>query len=515
MNKTIKQYIGCFGVLLGLICLTACSEEGGGTIDPTPEPIPEEDPMLESVRLSIGASGSVETRAYGGDENAVEGEFIHTLRVFIVNEGGVIEKAIMANDLLEADDKALAEAGNLTLFTTTVDVEPGRKTIYAFANMNKANLVGETETETNPTTMESVLDGLEEGETWPSNEMSAYVIADPASDINDNLKEVAMDGGGTEWRPDATKGYFIPMSVEQEVDLTTSGQNVEILLVRLVSKVKASIMNRQGNTVSIFNIKMETFHKNVALFEDRTFDDVGSMTYEKSYSESPIEVPTNLESAMELPVFYINETVKTVNNPFTITLTIDREEMSGETQTTSIPRNHVLPLALSLSNVNLELDITAQVAPIGGYPVTVSLSDPSLTDIYHINLPEGCTFAMTGVFKPSFGDDITANFTVKLPDGSATDVVIIDTNTESAGAETIEGHVTALSGQSATLDYVANATGSALRSTGSLVIHTVALQDQGTKYPEYNTVGTRAVEWLTTPQWYEPIHLTTQEAGKE
>lgn len=515
MNKTIKQYIGCFGVLLGLICLTACSEEGGGTIDPTPEPIPEEDPMLESVRLSIGASGSVETRAYGGDENAVEGEFIHTLRVFIVNEGGVIEKAIMANDLLDADDEALAKVGNLTLFTTIVDVEPGRKTIYAFANMDKANLVGETETETNPTTMESVLDGLEEGETWPSSEMSAYVIADPASDINDNLKEVAMDEGGTEWRPDATKGYFIPMSVEQEVDLTTSGQNVEILLVRLVSKVKASIMNRQGNTVSISNIKMGTFHKNVALFEDGTVDHVVSMTYEKSYSESPIKVPTNLESAMELPVFYINETVKMDDTPFTISLTIDSEEMSGETQTISIPRNHVLPLALSLSNVNLKLNITAQVAPIGGYPVTVSLSDPSLTDIYHINLPEGCTFAMTGVFKPSFGNDITANFTVDLADGSATDVVIIDTNTESAGAETIEGHVTALSGQSATLDYVANATGSALRSTGSLVIHTVKLQDQGTTYPEYKSVGTRAVEWLATPRWYEPVHLTTQDAGRE
>ena len=134
MNRRMKAYISYVGVLFALFCWAACSEEGGDTPDPTPD----ENTLLESVRLRIGASGTVETRNYGGDENAVEGEFINTLRVFIVDENNTIEKVILANDSLDTEEETLAEAGNLTHFTTTVDITPGRKTIYAFANMDIA-----------------------------------------------------------------------------------------------------------------------------------------------------------------------------------------------------------------------------------------------------------------------------------------------------------------------------------------------------------------------------------------
>ena len=173
--------------------------------------------------------------------------------------------------------------------------------------------------------------------------------------------------------------------------------------------------------------------------------------------------------------------------------------MSGQTVTTSIERNHVLPLALGLSNVDLELKITAQVAPIGGYPVEVSLNGPTLTDDYHINLPEGCTFTIEGTFKPNVGQKVTANLTVNLADGQPTNIVVIETTN---AATIVAGHVTALSDQQATLYYEANASDNALRKTGNLVIHTVPLQDQGTEY-------SNAVDWLATPRWYEPIHLTT------
>ena len=496
MNRRMKLYIGWLGVLFALFCWAACSEEGGDTPDPTPD----ENTLLESVRLRIGASGTVETRNYGGDENAVEGEFINTLRVFIVDENNTIEKVILANDSLDTEEETLAEAGNLTHFTTTVDITPGRKTIYAFANMDNANVVGQAD----GTTMESILAELKEGGTWNAETMSAYAIADPASEINAHLEEVTKNDV-TEWHP--ANDYYIPMSVRQEVDLTTNGQNVEIALVRLVGKVQASIMNRQGSEVEISKIAMGEFYTSVALFEGENISDVATANYEKEF-DSPITVQTNAETATTLPVFYINETVKEDETPFTISLTIGENDMSGETKTTSIPRNHVLPLLLSLSNVNLELDITAYVAPIGGYPVNVSLADPSLTDVYHINLPEGCTFEITGKFTSDLVDETTAYLTVRLSDDSSSDnVVIIDTNTETTGAITIEGHAAALSGQSATLDYVANAQGSALRTTGSLVIHTVPLLDQGESYPVYNTRS--LTDWLATPRRYEPIHLTT------
>ena len=488
MNRTIIRYIGWLGVLLALLGWAACSEEGGGT----PDPAPDENTLLESVRLRIGASGTVETRNYGGDENAVQGEFIHTLRVFIVDESSRIEKVILANDSLSTEEAALAAAGNLTYFTTTVDITPGRKTIYAFANMEHANVVGET-----GTTMESILAALEEGETWDAETIAAYAIADPSSDINTNLQEVT-ENNVTEWRP--SNDYYIPMSVEQQVDLTTNGQNVEIALVRLVSKVQASIRNRQGNEVTISKITMGTFHQNVFLFEGGTVADAGTMTYVNEY-ETPITV-ANMEEATALPVFYINETVKTDDLPFTISLTINGEEMSGQTQTISIPRNHVLPLTLSLSNVDLELNITAQIAPIGGYPVQVTLADPSLTDNYHINLPEGCTFEITGKFLPNGGQAIEANLTVQLAKNQPTDIVTIETT--GSAATTVTGHVTALPNQEATLYYEADASG--LRETGNLIIHTVPLRDMDTPY-------SNVVDWLSAPLLYEPIHLTTGKGG--
>lgn len=496
MNRMMRRYIGWLCVLLVWMGWTACSEEEGGGV---PEPIPDENTLLESVRLRIGASGTVETRAYGGDENAVEGEFIHTLRVFIVDANNMIEKVINANELLETEEETLAAAGNLTLFTTTVDITPGRKTIYAFANMDKVNVV-----EPANTTMESILLALKEGDTWDATKMEAYAIADPASDINKNLQEVKNDAGITEWRPD--NGYYIPMSVRQQVDLTTNGQNVEISLVRLVSKVQASIRNRQGSEVTISKITMETFYQNVSLFEDGTVTDAEIMNYESIY-ETPITVVADMENATALPVFYINETEKTDDQPFTISLTIDGEEMSGQTQTTSIPRNHVLPLALRLSNVDLELDITAQVAPIGGYPVQVTLADPSLTDNYHINLPEGCTFEIKGRFLPNGSDAIDASLTVKLADNEPTNIVTIETI---GSVTTVAGHVTALPGQQATLYYEAQATGG-LRETGYLIIHTVPLQGQDTNYPEYSGSQTRAAEWCAAPRWYEPVFLMRNE----
>ena len=278
----------------------------------------------------------------------------------------------------------------------------------------------------------------------------------------------------------------------------------KISLVRLVGKVRASLTNRQGNPVKVSRIEMGSFHQNVPLFEDDgTVANVGTMTYTKDIS---INVPADMQSATALPVFYVNETKGT--DPFTITLTIGDENMSGQTVTKSIERNHVLPLALGLSNVDLELTIKAQVAPIGGYPVDVVLNGPTLTNDYHINLPEGCVFTIKGTFNPDVGEDVAANLTVSLADGELANIVEIETT---GSAETVTGHVTALSGQQATLYYEANANSNALRQTGNLVIHTVPLQDQGTDYPAYSESQTRAVEWLAAPRWYEPVVLVKRK----
>ena len=91
----ISKYI--YKVMLACVCLglIACSEDQEGTEVPVG---PEEDNTLEAVTIHIGALGSASTRAYGGDENALEHEFMNSLIAFIVDEKGSIEKVIHATD---------------------------------------------------------------------------------------------------------------------------------------------------------------------------------------------------------------------------------------------------------------------------------------------------------------------------------------------------------------------------------------------------------------------------------
>lgn len=481
----IRKYISRFGLFAGLICLCACSEDKQEIV---PDPAPEGGRKLEAIQLHIGASGTMETKAYGGDENAEEGEFINTLHVFVVDEDGLIEAAINANDELTADEKVLAGVGNLTNFTTTVDLMPGSKTIYAFANMDNVTLV-ESDND-----MKSILAGLETGTKWNS-EINDYVLDNPAADINENLNDQGTPKG-TE--------YYIPMSVQQMVDVNIDGQSVDVALVRLVGKVRAALTNRQGAPVAITNISMGNFSENVSLFENSSGSNERNITYRKDYGDAALEIPNQTE-ATSLPVFYVNETVSG-GDPFTISLTIDGKVMTGSTKTIIIPRNSVLPLALSLSQTDLELEITAQVAPIGGYPVTVRLSDPSLTDHYHINLPEGCTFEVTGEFKPSVGNEVSVeSMSLVLDDEDSQSIVKID-QSETSGTAT--GYVTALSGQKATLKYIATANNAQFYKEGTLTIHTVLLQDMDTQYPSYTVESQNSLtQWGEAPRWYEIVPM--------
>ena len=485
MNRRLIYQI-LSGLLL-LLGMAACSEEVGGGGEE-----PEVDPRLESVTLHIGAAGTATTRAgFGGDDNARKGEFMNSLRVFIVDETGMIEKAIAATD--SASFKADLEtegAGCVTNYTTTVDLLPGRKMIYAFANMDKVNRVGGEET----ATFDDELAALKDGDTWPN--MSGYVLSDPASGID--LKE-----------------NFIPMSVRQEVDLTVDNQQVSVALVRLVGRVDVVVNNQQGD-VTIQKLAMSDFADRVFLFEqtDGT-EDVPTETsyklYEKDFGDG-IFVPMNT-TVFQLDTFYVNETFKR-DNPFRITLTMADATMGGNTVASAIVRNHILPLQLNLSDVGLELTVTAQIAPIGGYPVTVYTTPSPLTDNYAVTLPEGCTFTVSGklVTSGSSEKEIT-NWSWWIEDQddnpnnnvTSNDIVALDGGVENISGD-ITGHLTALSAQTVTLGfqiYDPNV------KQGTLTITTEVLRD----WTEYKA-GSSLTPWLSTPHLYEPIHLTLGQGGR-
>lgn len=452
--------------------LVACTKE---IVDDQEEPGGNEPPAiekeLEAVTIRIGAAETAETKAMHGDENAVEGEFIHSLHLFIVDSENSIEKHITVTpesaDLDEAE-KAMAAKGNLPQYTTTVDLMPGTKTMYAFANMKNAVTTGNQN-------MEELLSGLEEGEAWDEN-IQSYVIQNPAQTV------------------DIEEGKYIPMSVRQEVDLTTNGQRVSLSLVRMVAKIRATLTNRQGATVSISGLKMSSFASSVPLFKQ---EDTNTGENAWTYEDADLNFTLANDGSYNIPEFYVNETT---GGGYVLTLTIDGVEYAGRLTTPDILRNHVLPVALNLSDVNLELTIKAHVAPIGGYPVEVNLTDPTLTENYAINLPEGCTFSIEGLFRTQAGgENPVTGWTWTIQDASAS-LIGLDGET----AMPLTGHLTALQGQTATLEFTVSQPN---RVTGTLQITTVPLQDMGTPY-------SNAVDWLSTPLLYEPIHLTLGQGGR-
>ena len=472
MKKCMIYMCGLLLVLLG--GLPACTKEIGGEDSEivTPPDI-DENTELEAVTIRIGAAETAETKAMHGDENAVEGEFIHSLHLFIVGhdetKGDTIAKHITvtpASEDLTAEQQAEAEIGNLPQYSTTIDIMPGTYTFYAFANMEYA-MISENEN------METKLSDLIEGGTW--TDLSSVVINNPAANV------------------DIASGNYIPMSVSQTFDLSADGQRISLSLVRLVAKVRATLTNKQGKDVEVSALSMSGLASSVPLFKQASPNNPAGdnpWTYEQTFTPSVMITNDGVHTFAD---FYVNETT---GGGMNLSLTIDNVEYQGLLTTQFLERNHVLPVALNLSNQNLVLDITAQVAPIGGYPVEVALDGPSLTEHYAITLPEGCTFSIKGAFQPQAGEPINiTEWLWTLPEEN-TVVGLLD---PAGKAIPLEGYVTALPGQTDTLNFTVSQPN---RLTGTLTITTEEVGDAPWKG------NTRSLtQWGEAPRWYEAVPM--------
>lgn len=513
--KKMKTYFAslvCLCLLSGV--LPSCTKEIGGAEDEPEIVVPpvDEDPQLEAISIRIGAAETAETKAMHGDENAVEGEFIHSLHLFIVghdteNSVDTIAKHITVtpdSEELTADQKAEAAIGNLPQYSTTIDILPGSYTFYAFANMEHAK------TGTENTSVNERLSKMTEGSTWSG--IDDLVINDPAASVN------------------LAEEQYIPMSVKQDVELTVDGQQINLSLVRLVSKMRVSLYNTQGGAIHITKLEMSgAYAKSVSLFKPDNIS-IEPETTALIYTEDFTDVTVANDKRYDFPEFYINETK---DSQFTLKLTIDDQVYNGPLSKVTIERNHVRPVLLNLKNNNLQLVITADVAPIGGYPITV-YSDPlSLTDIQKVILPEGCTFRIGGAFvqetvirkvtnwtwtvpQASFdkirvlgfenvasdenlsvventdedGSIISRSYTQKLPDSAA-----------SADTLSFEGALTSLEGQTVQLEL--------LVSQPNPFSQTLEITTE--KLGDYNTRS--LTQWGEAPRWYEAVGLVKRPSA--
>lgn len=441
--KNIKQWIGAFLLACGL---AACSDSEGGIDVPAAETC--------SLTIRLGAEGTMETRV-GDDNNAHQGEFINTLWVFVVNADtkAIDAKFTIADGETESVPEAAENSGGNVLrwWHTVEDIPTGNKIIYAFANMDN---------------VKEITDALAKNEGDQMENIDNLVISDPAGNVNIADKK------------------YIPMSIKQPVEVT-GNNTITVELVRLVARVDVTIKNtKKDEDITLNGLKIGTFTNNVHLFPDNASSEESSLSEEK---EIDLSKTIAAGESSEVISFYVNETI---SDNYNITLTTTENSVE-ETYTgtlvlqdddkTGIPRNHFLPLTLTVGDNKLIIEM--HLAPIGVYPFEAGVSGDLLNPAEGstVNIPEGCSFRVRDA----------ADETKYYPITTDSDIIQIDND------NTTWAHVTALPGQQATI--TANGM--------NIPIKTVEIKDIGEPYQ------TQAFSWRSTG-WPAQLQLSRPECNE-
>lgn len=355
-------------------------------------------PVKVQLNITAEEEHSLNTRNTEVGQNH---EYINTLCVLLVKDGKVVKKL-----LPDLSANAAAKTGDLKNYTSELfELESGRYTVYAFANMS------ETYLSEWPT-----ISGLAEGADVSADYFSNMVLKNPAGKLDFST-------------------YFIPMSAKQDVTVDASTRSISIGLDRLVSKIR---INVTPTDVKVNSLTFGGCANGVKLFADG--GTASSIAYD-------VEKTMNFtDPRSTVADFYVNATEES-GHPFSVELTTN--EYSGttyvaETERSELPRNSIFPLTLLLNQYGLKLEAQCWVSPIGHVPVPVKVSlDP---DTYEVKVPEGCQFAFTvNVVQTSDGAVVAAPSSKWTIQSSTIPGIAFDGATENV--QTVRGHISATVGQ--------------------------------------------------------------------
>lgn len=376
-------------------------------------------PVTMQLQITAEKETDLNTRAdfTGEEEPGTTGEYMHNLCVLFVSADGTIVKRINA----DVTNNPAAQEGNLRVYSRTFEIDPGKYTVYAFANIDYYYNGDWTSLTTvdEGTTIESL-------RTESDIDIDNIVLVDPASKLD------LID-------------YFIPMSAKEIVVIDENTTSVSIGLDRLVSKVRVNITGKAGSKLTSFTFG--NYADRVGLFSDQTLTDVEYISSKESTQQ--IEFPADGE--ISLNEFYVNET-RERSNATGFTVELETDEMGGTkyssvTKTTLyLPRNSILPLHLTLNDYGLDLSGWYSVAPIDHAPVRF-IANFYTQDSYSVEIPEGAQFGFTI-------NGVTLNDATSVPSSCYwfIDEAVMakgfafDGYRNEAQLQTVEGYVTASKG---------------------------------------------------------------------
>lgn len=355
-------------------------------------------PVKVQLNITAEEEHSLNTRNTEVGQNH---EYINTLCVLLVKDGKVVKKLLPD---LSANDAATK--GNLKNYTSELfELESGRYTVYAFANMYDTYLAEWPK-----------ISSLDKGDAVSADYFSNMVLTNPAGQLDFST-------------------YFIPMSAKQVVTVDASTRSISIGLDRLVSKIR---INVTPTDVKVNSLTFGGCADGVKLFADG--GTASSIAYD-------VEKTMNFTDPQSTVAdFYVNATEES-GHPFSVELTTN--EHSGTTyeavtSRSELPRNSIFPLTLLLNQYGLKLEAQCWVSPIGHVPVPVKVSlDP---DTYEVKVPEGCQFAFTvNVVQTSDGAVVAAPSSKWTIQSSTIPGIAFDGATENV--QTVRGHISATVGQ--------------------------------------------------------------------
>lgn len=341
MNKQALYtlFIAGLASLLLAACLTGCTAETAGASGiPVPVTI-----TLTSEKVAATTS----------------------LDIYIVNAESKIEKHVDETDFSFSID------GNDAKGTTQSPVEllPGTKTVYAFANCTGSGFSGL---------------GLADGSAnWTS------------------VPEAVSGNDAFNVHPETISDNAIPMSAFTTWEVKEASEKAEtpytIELVRMVAKMEIKIEDKRANQSNkITSLTLGKFQPNQTNLFRRAPGEV-ELPAASSLSDRKWEWQPTADDANPpvIAPFYLHETT----GSFTVSMVVANETPPRTaTLNVTIPRNRIYPLTICLTDYSLDISGTYHLAAIG----TVSVSK-NIGNGYTIELPEGSS-------------DVTIN--IQLKEGS-------------------------------------------------------------------------------------------------
>ena len=335
-------------------------------------------PVAVRINVSAGEPGDLNGTRAGDDVNADEHEFMHTLRLYIVNDNDNGVRRTVLNLSPDLTNNTLAQTGDLTNWETgEFTLAPGTYTIYAFANVDGYDGEYGTDNGQRAITQKAMTEFLDDcfaiDQQVRDGDLAEYRIYNPA----ENLK--------------FANGKYIPMSAKKTITITPNTRDISIGLDRLVSKVRITVPEDNQYIGTSSTITFSGYSENVPLLGA----DNGGYGDAQLYGGTTTTDEIPFTQVGEDVSFYVNETPG--GNPFTVTLSTgksgngDVSAYVAKTKRTDIPRNSIYPLSLTFPDFTPQFEWQSWEAAIGAVPVEVVVEENN----YIVKIASGNTFKFT------------------------------------------------------------------------------------------------------------------------